>query len=132
MVEVIGAATALGLMALYLAALSRGVVTVLLAAGLITLLLFVTFDLDRPTRVHQGPGGATRRAPCLDGASPGGAAHPQARLRESPRLLGVAGRRVGENRPGEGACLEAWPAVHYRHRRQCENSCGRTSRFNRA
>ena len=30
--------------------LSRGVVTVLLAAGLITLLLFVTFDLDRPAR----------------------------------------------------------------------------------
>jgi hypothetical protein len=49
-VEVIGAATALGLMALYLAALSRGVVTILLAAGLITLLLFVTFDLDRPER----------------------------------------------------------------------------------
>ena len=37
-------------MALYLALLSRGVVTVLLAAGLLTLLLFVSFDLDRPTR----------------------------------------------------------------------------------
>ena len=49
-VEVIGAATALGVMALYLAALSRGVVTMLLAAGLLTLLLFVTFDLDRPHR----------------------------------------------------------------------------------
>ncbi len=49
-VEVIGAATALGLMALYLAALSPGVVTMLLAAGLLTLLLFVTFDLDRPSR----------------------------------------------------------------------------------
>ncbi len=49
-VEVIGAATALGLMALYLAALSRGVVTMLLAAGLLTMLLFVTFDLDRPKR----------------------------------------------------------------------------------
>lgn len=50
LVEVIGAATALGLLALYLAILSRGVITVLLAAGLLTLLLFVTFDLDRPTR----------------------------------------------------------------------------------
>jgi hypothetical protein len=50
LVEVIGAATALGLLALYLAILSRGVVTVLLAAGLLTLLLFVTFDLDRPSR----------------------------------------------------------------------------------
>ena len=50
LIEVIGAATALGLMALYLALLSRGVVTVLLAAGLVTLVLFVSFDLDRPTR----------------------------------------------------------------------------------
>ncbi len=49
-VEVISAATALGLLALYLAMLGRGVSTVLLAAGLITLLLLVTFDLDRPTR----------------------------------------------------------------------------------
>ena len=50
LIQVIGAATALGLMALYLALLSRGVVSVLLAAGLVTLLLFVSFDLDRPTR----------------------------------------------------------------------------------
>lgn len=50
LIEVIGAATALALMALYLAILSRGVITVLLAAGLVTLLLFVSFDLDRPTR----------------------------------------------------------------------------------
>ena len=50
LVEVLGAATALGLMGLYLGILSRGVVTVLLAAGLLTLLLFVSFDLDRPTR----------------------------------------------------------------------------------
>jgi hypothetical protein len=48
--EVLSAAAALGLLALYLAILGRGVVTVLLAAGLITLLLLVTFDLDRPTR----------------------------------------------------------------------------------
>jgi hypothetical protein len=49
-VEVIGAAVALGLLAFYLAILGRGVLTVLLAAGLITSLLLVTFDLDRPTR----------------------------------------------------------------------------------
>ena len=49
-IEVGGAAVALGLLALYLAILGRGVTTVLLAAGLITLLLLVTFDLDRPTR----------------------------------------------------------------------------------
>jgi hypothetical protein len=48
--EVAGAAVALGLLAFYLAILGRGVLTVLLAAALITLLLLVTFDLDRPTR----------------------------------------------------------------------------------
>ena len=50
LVELLGAAIALALMAVYLAMFSRGVVTVLLAAGLLALLLFVTFDLDRPTR----------------------------------------------------------------------------------
>ena len=50
LVQVIGAAAALALMALYLALMSRGVVTVLVAAGLLTFLLFVTFDLDRPAR----------------------------------------------------------------------------------
>ena len=50
LVELVGAAVALGLMAMYLAMFSRGVVTVVLAAGLLSLLLFVTFDLDRPSR----------------------------------------------------------------------------------
>jgi hypothetical protein len=49
-VEVGGAAVALALLAFYLSILGRGVATVLLAAGLITLLLLVTFDLDRPER----------------------------------------------------------------------------------
>jgi hypothetical protein len=49
-VEVIFAAAALGLLGFYLAILGRGVLPVLLAAGLVSLLLFVTFDLDRPTR----------------------------------------------------------------------------------
>jgi hypothetical protein len=47
------------LLAVYLAILGRGVTTVLLAAALITLLLLITFDLDRPTRglirVPDGP-----------------------------------------------------------------------------
>ena len=49
-VEVVGAAVALGLLAFYLALLGRGVSTVVLAAALLTALLLVTFDLDRPTR----------------------------------------------------------------------------------
>jgi hypothetical protein len=48
--DVVAAAVALGLLAFYMALLSRGVVTVLLASALVTLLLLVTFDLDRPTR----------------------------------------------------------------------------------
>ena len=47
--EVIGAAVALGLLAFYLALVGRGVLTVVLAA-LVSGLLLVTFDLDRPTR----------------------------------------------------------------------------------
>ena len=48
--EIIGAAVGLGLLALYLAILSRGVATVILAAAFVSMLLLVTFDLDRPTR----------------------------------------------------------------------------------
>ncbi len=47
----IGAATvALALLAVYLSMVGRGVITVLLASVLVTSLLLVTFDLDRPTR----------------------------------------------------------------------------------
>jgi hypothetical protein len=48
--EVAGAALALGLLAFYLSLLGRGLFTVLSAAALVSLLLLVTFDLDRPTR----------------------------------------------------------------------------------
>jgi hypothetical protein len=50
MLEIVGAAIALGLLGVYLAIVGRGVLTVVLAAALVTLLLLVTFDLDRPTR----------------------------------------------------------------------------------
>ena len=50
LLEVIASALALGLLALYLALLGRRPVTVLLAAVLVAMLLFVIFDLDRPTR----------------------------------------------------------------------------------
>jgi hypothetical protein len=48
--EVVGGAVGVALLAFYLSVLGRGLVTVLLAAGLVTMLLLVTFDLDRPTR----------------------------------------------------------------------------------
>jgi hypothetical protein len=49
-IEIVGAAVGLGLLALYLAILSRGVVMVILAAAFVSVLLVITFDLDRPTR----------------------------------------------------------------------------------
>ncbi len=48
--EVVGSAAALGVLALYLALLGRGVATSLLAAVVVILILFVSFDLDRPAR----------------------------------------------------------------------------------
>jgi hypothetical protein len=50
LVEVIGAAVATAALALHLAMFGRGVLTVLIASLLVTVLLLVTFDLDRPTR----------------------------------------------------------------------------------
>ena len=48
--EVLGAAFAFGLLALYAAMHGRGATTVFLAGALVTVLLLVIFDLDRPTR----------------------------------------------------------------------------------
>jgi hypothetical protein len=49
-IEIVGAAVALGLLALYLAILARGVLSVVLAAAFVSVLLLITFDLDRPVR----------------------------------------------------------------------------------
>jgi hypothetical protein len=48
--EVLGSALALGLLAAYLTLVGRGVLAVLLASALVAFLLLVTADLDRPTR----------------------------------------------------------------------------------
>ena len=48
--ELVGSAVALGLLAAYLAFSGRGVIAVVLASLLVTFLLLVTADLDRPTR----------------------------------------------------------------------------------
>lgn len=50
LLELLGAAIALGLLAAYMGLVGRGIGGVLLAALLLTFLLFVTSDLDRPTR----------------------------------------------------------------------------------
>jgi hypothetical protein len=48
--EILGAALALGLLAAYLAIIGRGVVAVALGSLLVAFLLLVIADLDRPTR----------------------------------------------------------------------------------
>jgi hypothetical protein len=50
LLEVVGAAVAMAALALHLATFGRAVPTVLIASLLVTVLLLVTFDLDRPTR----------------------------------------------------------------------------------
>jgi hypothetical protein len=50
LLELVGAALALGLLALHLATLGRGPSIALLAATLVAGMLFITFDLDRPVR----------------------------------------------------------------------------------
>jgi hypothetical protein len=48
--QVFGSAIALGALALYLALLGRGLLTSLVATVVVLLILFVSFDLDRPNR----------------------------------------------------------------------------------
>ena len=48
--ELFGAALAVGLLGLYLSVLGRGLVPVIAATVLVSFLVLVTFDLDRPTR----------------------------------------------------------------------------------
>jgi hypothetical protein len=50
LLEVAGAAIAMFLLGLHVGVLGRSLMPIMLTAGLVTMLLFVTFDLDRPTR----------------------------------------------------------------------------------
>jgi hypothetical protein len=50
LLEVLGAAIALGLLALHLGTLGRGPAIAMLASVLVGAMLFITFDLDRPVR----------------------------------------------------------------------------------
>jgi hypothetical protein len=71
--EVVGALIAMGLLALHISVLGRGLVPMLAAAALVTLLLIVTFDLDRPTRglikVPDAPLAAVRASMVLPPAA---------------------------------------------------------------
>ena len=48
--ELLGAALALGLLALYLSVLGKGLIPIVAAAVIVSFLVLITFDLDRPTR----------------------------------------------------------------------------------
>ena len=48
--ELLGAALALGLLALYLSVLGKGLFPIIGAAVMVSFLVLITFDLDRPTR----------------------------------------------------------------------------------
>lgn len=50
LLELLGAALALAFLGLHVGVLGRGGIPVLLAAGMVALLLYITIDLDRPTR----------------------------------------------------------------------------------
>jgi hypothetical protein len=50
LLELLGACIALGVLAAYLALVGRGITAVLFASLLVAFLIFVTMDLDRPTR----------------------------------------------------------------------------------
>ena len=50
LLEILGASLALGLLAAYLTLVGRGLLGVVLASVLVAFLIFVTADLDRPTR----------------------------------------------------------------------------------
>jgi hypothetical protein len=50
LLELLGAALALGLLAAYVSVLGRGLLPVVLAAVVVSFLVTITFDLDRPTR----------------------------------------------------------------------------------
>ena len=73
--EVFAAAAALGLLGMYLSLLGRGITPIVFAAILVTLLLLVTFDLDRPTRglitIPSAPLKALRASMALPPASAG-------------------------------------------------------------
>ncbi len=73
--EVFGAAAALGVLALHISILGRGLMPLVVTGALVTLLLLVTFDLDRPTRglidVPSAPLAAVRASMVLPPAASG-------------------------------------------------------------
>jgi hypothetical protein len=50
LLQVFGSAIAVGVLSLYLALLGRGLITALVATSVVILILFISFDLDRPHR----------------------------------------------------------------------------------
>ena len=72
--ELLGAALALGLLALYISMLGKGLIPIAAAAVIVSFLVLVTFDLDRPTRglitIPASPLLAEKRTMSLPPAAP--------------------------------------------------------------
>ena len=72
--ELLGAALALGLLALYISMLGKGLIPIAAAAVVVSFLVLVTFDLDRPTRglitIPASPLLAEKRTMSLPPAAP--------------------------------------------------------------
>ncbi len=72
--ELLGAALALGLLALYISMLGKGLIPIAAAAVIVSFLVLVTFDLDRPTRglitIPASPLLAEKRTMSLTPAAP--------------------------------------------------------------
>ncbi len=72
--ELLGAALALGLLALYISMLGKGLIPIAAAAVIVSFLVLVTFDLNRPTRglitIPASPLLAEKRTMSLPPAAP--------------------------------------------------------------
>jgi hypothetical protein len=104
--EVFGAALALGLLGAYLAIVGRGVLAVSLAALLVTGLLFVICDLDRPTRGPIQVPAALRNV--LKSMQPPPAAAPSETPVRLTDLRGLALAALRRSRPRCTACRNFW------------------------
>ncbi len=102
LLQVIGSAIAMFLLGLHVGVLGRSLAPLMLAAGLVTMLLFVTFDLDRPTRgfitIPDTPLAALRES--MD--EPPAARPPTEAVGSSAPSLRGSSRSLGCGRPSPG------------------------------
>ena len=112
LLEMVGAALALGLLALHLGTLGRGPGIALLAAVLVASTLFITFDLDRPVRgqINVPADPLTRLRRHVDG-QPSAVRRPQWTW-SFRRRLGRTTRPARRPTGGPGPDADGLPSAH--------------------